>query len=79
MLRYEGLSVASAAQIAGISEGALKVRAFHAYEIIRAALAEHGALPPSVETTQNVSARRDPDASETATSSNRGAASAYGG
>jgi RNA polymerase sigma-70 factor (ECF subfamily) len=40
MLRYEGLSVAMAAQIAGISEGALKIRAFHAYELIRLALAE---------------------------------------
>jgi sigma-70-like protein len=39
MLRYEGLSVAMAAQIAGVSEGALKIRAFHAYEIIRSALA----------------------------------------
>src|SRR5688572_17702922 len=39
MLRYEGLSVATAAQIAGVSEGALKVRAFHAYELIRSALA----------------------------------------
>jgi RNA polymerase sigma-70 factor, ECF subfamily len=38
MLRYEGLSVATAAQIAGVSEGALKIRAFHAYEIIRSAL-----------------------------------------
>src|SRR6188768_2650256 len=32
LLRYEGLSVAAAAQIVGISEGALKIRAFHAYE-----------------------------------------------
>jgi RNA polymerase sigma-70 factor, ECF subfamily len=39
MLRYEGLSVAMAAQIAGVTEGALKIRAFHAYEIIRSALA----------------------------------------
>jgi RNA polymerase sigma-70 factor, ECF subfamily len=40
LLRYEGLSVATAAQIAGVSPGALKIRAFHAYEIIRVALAE---------------------------------------
>jgi len=40
LLRYEGLSVAAAAQIVGISEGALKIRAFHAYEALRAALAE---------------------------------------
>ena len=39
LLRYEGLSVAAAAQIVGISEGALKIRAFHAYEILRSALA----------------------------------------
>jgi len=39
LLRYEGMSVAAAAQIVGISEGALKIRAFHAYEILRAALA----------------------------------------
>jgi len=38
LLRYEGMSVAAAARIVGISEGALKIRAFHAYEIIRAAL-----------------------------------------
>lgn len=38
LLRYEGLSVAAAAQIVGISEGALKIRAFHAYEILRSAL-----------------------------------------
>jgi RNA polymerase sigma-70 factor (ECF subfamily) len=48
LLRYEGLSVASAAQIVGISEGALKIRAFHAYEIIRAALA-HSDSPPGDE------------------------------
>jgi len=40
LLRYEGLSVAAAAQIVGISEGALKIRAFHAYEALRTALAE---------------------------------------
>jgi RNA polymerase sigma-70 factor (ECF subfamily) len=38
LLRYEGLSVSEAAQIVGVSESALKVRAFHAYELIRAAL-----------------------------------------
>jgi RNA polymerase sigma-70 factor, ECF subfamily len=38
LLRYEGMSVAAAAQIVGISEGALKIRAFHAYEALRAAL-----------------------------------------
>jgi RNA polymerase sigma-70 factor (ECF subfamily) len=39
LLRYEGMSVAAAAQIVGISEGALKIRAFHAYEALREALA----------------------------------------
>jgi len=38
LLRYEGLSVAAAAQILGVTEGALKLRAFHAYESIRFAL-----------------------------------------
>jgi RNA polymerase sigma-70 factor (ECF subfamily) len=38
LIRYEGLSVATAAQLVGISEGALKLRAFRAYEILRAAL-----------------------------------------
>ena len=38
LLRYEGMSVSAAAQIVGVSEGALKIRAFHAYETIRSAL-----------------------------------------
>ncbi|MGC4089228.1 MAG: RNA polymerase sigma factor [Polyangiaceae bacterium] len=37
LLRYEGLSVEAAAQVLGISEGAVKLRAFHAYELLRAA------------------------------------------
>jgi RNA polymerase sigma-70 factor, ECF subfamily len=45
LLRYEGMSVAAAAQIVGISEGALKIRAFHAYEIIRSALDDMGNSP----------------------------------
>jgi hypothetical protein len=59
MLRYEGLSVAMAAQIAGVSAGALKIRAFHAYEIIRAALAEQAAP-------------RTPDAESAVRGSNQG-------
>jgi RNA polymerase sigma-70 factor (ECF subfamily) len=39
LLRYEGLSVAAAAQVLGASEGAVKLRAFQAYEQIRAELA----------------------------------------
>jgi len=38
LVRYEGLSVAEAAQVLGITESALKVRAFHAYEVLRKAL-----------------------------------------
>ena len=38
LLRYEQLSVADAAAILGVTEGAVKLRAFHAYETLRAAL-----------------------------------------
>lgn len=38
LIRFEGQSVADAAQILGASEGAVKLRAFRAYEILRAAL-----------------------------------------
>jgi RNA polymerase sigma-70 factor (ECF subfamily) len=38
LLRYEGLSVADAAAILGTTEGAVKLRAFHAYETLREAL-----------------------------------------
>lgn len=38
LLRYEGLSVETAARVLGITEGALKLRAFHAYELLRQAL-----------------------------------------
>jgi len=38
LLRYEGLSVEAAAQILGVSETAVKVRAFRAYELLREAL-----------------------------------------
>ncbi|HXX70605.1 MAG TPA: RNA polymerase sigma factor [Polyangiaceae bacterium] len=40
LLRFEGLSVAEAAQIVGTTEGALKVRAFRAYEALRKALGD---------------------------------------
>jgi RNA polymerase sigma-70 factor, ECF subfamily len=54
LLRYEGLSVAAAAQIVGISEGALKIRAFHAYQALRAALAEMDASgTPAAANTGN--------------------------
>lgn len=38
LLRYEGLSLAEAAAVLGTTESAVKLRAFHAYEAIRAAL-----------------------------------------
>jgi RNA polymerase sigma-70 factor, ECF subfamily len=48
LIRFEGQSVAEAAQILGASEGAVKLRAFRAYEILRAALksAEDGEDAP---------------------------------
>jgi len=38
LLRFEGLSVRDAAQVLGVTEAAVKVRAFRAYELLRAAL-----------------------------------------
>ena len=38
LIRFEGQSVADAAQILGASEGAVKLRAFRAYELLREAL-----------------------------------------
>lgn len=40
LLRFEGLSVVEAAQVVGTTEGALKVRAFRAYEALREALSD---------------------------------------
>ena len=45
LIRYEGLSVSVAAQLVGISEGALKLRAFRAYEMLRAALSAADSSP----------------------------------
>ena len=42
LLRYEGMSVADAAEVLGTSDGAVKLRAFHAYEALRAALGSLG-------------------------------------
>lgn len=39
LLRFEGLSVAEAAHVIGATDAAVKIRAFRAYESIRAALA----------------------------------------
>jgi RNA polymerase sigma-70 factor (ECF subfamily) len=38
LVRFEGMSIADAAQILGASENAVKLRAFQAYEIIRGEL-----------------------------------------
>jgi RNA polymerase sigma-70 factor, ECF subfamily len=38
LLRFEGMSVSEAAQVLGATEGAVKIRAFRAYEALRAAL-----------------------------------------
>jgi RNA polymerase sigma-70 factor, ECF subfamily len=45
LIRYEGLSVSVAAHLVGISDGALKLRAFRAYELLRAALSAAEAPP----------------------------------
>ena len=59
LLRYEGMSVAAAAQIVGITEGALKIRAFHAYEIIRGALDEMVNAPGSQASAASRGDERD--------------------
>ena len=38
LVRYEGMSVADTARILGVTENAVKLRAFHAYEALRGAL-----------------------------------------
>jgi RNA polymerase sigma-70 factor (ECF subfamily) len=43
LLRFEGLSVSEAASVLSATEGAVKVRAFRAYEALRAALARANA------------------------------------
>lgn len=43
LIRFEGLSVSEAAQILGATDGAVKLRAFRAYEALRAALDRAGA------------------------------------
>lgn len=42
LLRFEGLSVHEAAQVLGANKGAVKIRAFRAYEALRAALGHEG-------------------------------------
>lgn len=41
LVRFEGLSIAEAAQVLGATEAAVKIRAFRAYEALRAALDHH--------------------------------------
>jgi len=38
LIRFEGMSVSQAAQVLGATEAAVKIRAFRAYEALRAAL-----------------------------------------
>lgn len=45
LLRFEGLSVHEAARVLGATEGAVKVRAFRAYEALRAALGRDDSKP----------------------------------
>jgi RNA polymerase sigma-70 factor (ECF subfamily) len=51
LLRYEGLGVADAANVLGATPAAVKLRAFRAYEALRAALSEQGANPSSEKAT----------------------------
>lgn len=39
LVRFEGLSIAEAAQVLGVTEAAVKIRAFRAYEALREAIA----------------------------------------
>jgi RNA polymerase sigma-70 factor, ECF subfamily len=47
LIRFEGMSVADAAEILGVSENAVKLRAFQAYEAIRAEMARLEQVPPA--------------------------------
>ncbi|MEZ4231471.1 MAG: RNA polymerase sigma factor [Polyangiaceae bacterium] len=44
LVRYEGHSIREAAEVLGTTEGAVKLRAFHAYQEIRTALEQAGLL-----------------------------------
>jgi RNA polymerase sigma-70 factor (ECF subfamily) len=52
LLRYEGLSVEEAAAVLGATPSAVKLRAFRAYEALRAELAEASARSPNDEQEQ---------------------------
>lgn len=51
LIRYEGLSVAEAAAVLGATPTAVKLRAFRAYETLRAELADLRAPQPRAETS----------------------------
>lgn len=55
LIRYEGMSVEEAAAILGITEGAVKLRAFNAYEALRKAL---GDAAPKKATHASKAAKR---------------------
>jgi RNA polymerase sigma-70 factor (ECF subfamily) len=46
LVRYEGLRVEDAAAVLGTTPTAVKLRAFRAYEALRAALEDRGSSPP---------------------------------
>jgi RNA polymerase sigma-70 factor (ECF subfamily) len=52
LLRYEGLSVNDAAAVLGATPTAVKLRAFRAYEALRAALDEDGAAKDASRKSQ---------------------------
>lgn len=45
LIRFEGMSVSEAAQVLGATQGAVKIRAFRAYEALRAALGQDDPQP----------------------------------
>jgi len=51
LIRFEGLSLADAAEVVGTSENAVKLRAFQAYEAIRAELERTGMARARVKKT----------------------------
>ncbi len=57
LIRFEGLSVSEAAQVLGATEAAVKVRAFRAYEALRAALERGAGEQPDAQPAQPGGAR----------------------
>jgi RNA polymerase sigma-70 factor (ECF subfamily) len=52
LVRFEGLSIADAAEVLGTTQGAVKIRAFRAYEALRRALHECAAEPEARGTSE---------------------------